>query len=479
MKASVYQEAIYDFIGNGGGNLLVQAVAGSGKTTTIVEAASMIDPKLKTLFVAFNKHIADELGRRLPSHVEARTLHSLGNGIVRKYYPGCRMKSNKVEMCLKYDVLDNEDFRDFRQCRSFILRMISLLKAHIITEPKDQDIHDLAAKFDIEIPDHHFPFELLLETYKKSLANTRVMDFDDMLFLPVYHDWAFPKYDIVFVDEAQDLNLLQMEMLARLKARVIAVGDRYQAIYGFRGADAAAMDTLKKRFNCEELPLSICYRCGSDIVKEAKLIVEQIQPAPDKETGEVRTVDKESYADLVSEQDWVLCRTTAPLVSECLRFIRNGTRAMIKGRDIGKQLKTLIKKVMWEFKDDPSLPNLLLALDIYEGNVCDKFVGEEHESKRQAVQDQCDTIRAVVEYVSDYSEVDPQIDKLFSDQERGVVFCTVHRSKGMETDSVFILRPDLIPHPAAKIPWQQEQEMNLKYVAITRAKKHLFWVEGK
>jgi len=478
MKPSEYQKAIYDHIENDTRNLLVQAVAGSGKTTIIVEAAKLIPSDVDTLFVAFNKHIADELGRRLPSHVKAQTLHSLGNGIVRK---NCRatLKQNKVEMCLKFDVLDVEDYRDFRQCRSFIIRMISLLKAHIIVKPTDEDIHQLAAKFDIEIPDHYYPFELLMQTYEKCLENTTKMDYDDMLFLPVYHDWQFPQYDIVFVDEAQDLNILQMEMLQRLNARIIAVGDRYQAIYGFRGADAEAMDTMKKRFTCEELPLSICYRCGYEIVAEAKKIVAQIQPAPDAKSGEVLNISKGDYEGLVSEQDWVLCRTTAPLVSECLKFIRNGRRAMIKGRDIGKQLKTLIKRVMWEWKDDPSLPNLLTALSIYEGSIFDKFLGDEHESKRQAVQDQCDTIRAIVAYVDSYERVDIQIDILFADKEKGVVFCTIHRSKGMETDSVFILRPDLIPHPAAKIDWQRDQEMNLKYVAITRAKQHLYFVNGK
>ncbi len=78
---SRYQEAIYAWVRTGHGDALVDAVPGSGKTTTLVEAAALIDGD--GLFVAFNKHIADELRGRLPAAMDASTIHSLGLSTLR------------------------------------------------------------------------------------------------------------------------------------------------------------------------------------------------------------------------------------------------------------------------------------------------------------------------------------------------------------------------------------------------------------
>jgi superfamily I DNA/RNA helicase len=53
---------------------------------------------------------------------------------------------------------------------------------------------------------------------------------------------------------------------------------------------------------------------------------------------------------------------------------------------------------------------------------------------------------------------------------------TIHKAKGLENDRIFFLCPELIPSKYATQPWQYEQEANLKYVAITRAKQELIYV---
>ena len=84
-KFSQYQEAVFNFVIEGQGNAVINAVAGAGKTTTIVQALSVIPENKSVLFLAFNKHIVTELQGRLKGigNVEVATLHSFGNKVVR------------------------------------------------------------------------------------------------------------------------------------------------------------------------------------------------------------------------------------------------------------------------------------------------------------------------------------------------------------------------------------------------------------
>ena len=94
---SKYQQAIYDFVEKGKGNLIVNAVAGSGKTTTIVNALKLI-PETKTVcFLAFNKSIVSELKTRVSSKVNVQTLHSLGWSAMIKNLTRPILNNSKVD----------------------------------------------------------------------------------------------------------------------------------------------------------------------------------------------------------------------------------------------------------------------------------------------------------------------------------------------------------------------------------------------
>ena len=326
---------------------------------------------------------------------------------------------------------------------------------------KKIDLEWLVDRYDIIIPaDVDNLYDLTLQTFDAGLKQRKVIDFDDQLFLPVYDRMTIPKYDWVFVDESQDMNPLQIELLSRCGANMVTVGDTSQAIYGFRGADPDAMVKIKERFHSFEMPLSICYRCARSIVLEAQKIVPHIEYHSASSCGHVETINMEEYNTDVQDGDFVLCRTTAPLVSEALRMIRNKRRASVRGRDIGKGFA--------EWADH------LDDLDKFEQEQLQKLQG--HETALIMMQDHVDTVRALLmAYGKDgYKQ---GVEQLFSDEDTGgITYCTVHRCKGLETDRVFILRPDLMPHPRCTKEWQRTQEMNLKYVAITRAKKELYYV---
>ena len=90
-------------------------------------------------------------------------------------------------------------------------------------------------------------------------------NFDDLLYLAVKDGISLPKFDFIFVDEAQDTNAIQRALLRKIMkktSRVVVVGDPAQAIYGFRGADSESMNLIAEEFDCKRLPLSISCRCA-------------------------------------------------------------------------------------------------------------------------------------------------------------------------------------------------------------------------
>jgi len=461
MEYSKYQLNIFDFVAKSPKNAIINAVAGSGKTSTIIKAMELV--KDKVLFVAFNKHIADELQSRIPMMTEARTLHSLGLQIIRNTYGYVKVNANKTKNILYY-----HRFKEDKKCykiMSSIIKMISLMKAY-----KSDDWENIANQHGVDISGDDFKYHLMY-VYKNNNIYKSVIDFDDMIYVPVVENLKFPQYDVVFVDEVQDLNPIQMSFIQRLGARIIAVGDTNQAIYGFRGADVDAMNTFGNKIDAVNLPLSICYRCPKLVVELAATIVPQIEVSPYASDGKIIDMDRLNFRENIQSGDYVLCRITSELVKECLNQIKIGKKAIVKGRDIGDGLKSFIDR--FKLNDYDSIETLLICLNKYLNDAKCKI---KEELALQNIEDSVETIRVLASECSTIIDIHRKIDNIFSDNIEGVVFCTIHKAKGLEAKNIYILRQDLLPHPLCKKSWQIQQEKNLKYVAITRSLENLFWV---
>lgn len=260
-------------------NLMLVAVAGSGKTTTLVEGLKVLpvrNPETflppSVCFLAFNKSIAETLRARVPRHVSCRTFHSLGlaAGKDAGLWPTRLDPDGRKVPRLVFARMDREN-----PDAAGVIRLVSLLKNTWPTATRSvaEEIllhHD----FDFERPEA--AVRIALEVLEQSDKDLSSIDFDDMLRQPLLRGAKFPQQDFVFVDEAQDLNSIQHEMLSRLgqpqagKTVFVFVGDPAQAIYGFRGAAADSMPTLARRFSCEILPLSVSFRCPRAVVAEAQ-----------------------------------------------------------------------------------------------------------------------------------------------------------------------------------------------------------------
>ena len=483
-KPSPYQQNVFNFISNGSGHAVIEAVAGSGKTTTIVQALEMKPANKSVLFLAFNKSVVDELKTKVPRHVEVSTYHSIGFRALRFTLRGRRINvdNKKSEKILK--TLTFASPQEFGMYANHIKKLVSLAKSHgigAIANPMSLD----------EIAQHHdlfnwYPDELDFSKLKeyvetvlsKSRDQRNIIDFDDMIYMASALQCNFKRYDYVFIDEAQDTSGVQKELLPKMlryrTGRLIAVGDSRQAIYGFRGADSSSMAAIAELFDASKLPLSICYRCAKSIVQEAQKVNDQILPFEKNGQGKVSYKDNYQPSDF-SNKDAILCRNAAPLVAMAFSLINKGIQPNVLGRDIGKGLVALCNK----WKRITSVNALIDKLDSTYIIAADKCNGD--QSKIQSLSDQIECIKIFAGECPDnrVSTLVSIINNFFSETpDNRITLCTVHKSKGLEWHKVYILDPDKFNPSWVKLEWQQVQESNIEYVAITRAKEELIYIDS-
>jgi DNA helicase II / ATP-dependent DNA helicase PcrA len=476
MVPSIYQEAIYNYIKTGDGNLVVHAGAGSGKTTTAVEALKYIPSGKKTIFLAFNKAIAVELQKRVPSSVVVKTLHALGWGAVMKNY-SASLEGDKVYFAIQELAKGWTDLPDQKVAYyNRITKIVDLLRLTLGCTVADAIL--LCEKYDIENFDGED--ERAIEVFERVSKDRTCFDFVDMLYVPVVENMRFPLYDFVLVDEVQDCSQLQHKLIQKLinpnRGRAIYIGDPNQSIYSFLGADPESFASVLARPNTVKLPLTVSYRCAKSIVRHAQQIVPEIQYHDDKPEGEVV---HEGSVKNIKEGDMVLCRINSSLVCLCLDFINQGRKAYIRGSDIGKSLVAFIKP--YEGKE---LSHMCSKLQQKYHKLLDrmkkKYPDRDIQSVKQVqtFQERKRAIEAIADTVETVQEVVDKINKLFSDDaQAGIILSTIHKAKGLEANNVFIIEPKLIPFPFyLTSEWQITEENNLDYVARTRAITKLEYV---
>lgn len=483
MEPSKYQKAIYKWIQKEKGNAIIQAVAGSGKTTTIIEASKLLPTDKSCIFLAFNKAIANELKTRLPTNVRANTLHSLGlsmfegNTNTRPKVEFGKLESVILKVFYNNNIVEGED--RYKTLFNFLKRIVPLIKSTLINHKNYGELYDLIERFniDIDLTDEHI--RLIDQVLTKCKTDITIIDFDDMIWIPIVNNFKANSYDWVLVDEAQDLNKSQFELIKKIcndNTRIIAVGDRQQSIYAFRGADTFSMDNFKSYFKAKELPLSICYRCPKSHIEIAKTIVPIIESKKDAKEGLVQDLVIDELVSKAVDKDLILCRTNAPLVDVAFNLIRNGKKAVIRGRDIGRNLITMINKYKVSNLED--LIDRISSLQrLQEEKIRLIEKGEMDKRKKSSfmqIIDSCETILVLTEQVQTIQELKDKIENIFTDDVYGIVCSSIHKAKGLEADNVFIINYDKMPHPMAKTDEEIEQEMNIKYVALTRSKNNLY-----
>lgn len=315
----------------------------------------------------------------------------------------------------------------------------------------------------------------------------------------------------LLVHNCQDSNAARRTMMRRMLkdgGRLVGVGDRNQAIYGFSGATANAVDIVVRDFQCTVFPLTVTFRCSKAATRMAQTWVPEITAAEGNEEGAVYRVSSAVYShpvtipinvdtsvpakspsdeaptDIIQDTmlivdrpqpgDAVLCRNTKPIVSLAFRFIREGIPAHVEGRDIGKSLDALASR--WRTDD---VAELARNLESYRQRETARLAAEDKQYAIEALHDRVDSLSVIMDGCETVGEVKGKIDRMFRDTESGeaartITLATVHRSKGREWGRVFALGWDtLMPSRYADKDWEMEQERNLQYVCVTRAKRDL------
>jgi superfamily I DNA/RNA helicase len=484
MNFSQFQIAIFNEVKNGTGNLAINAVAGSGKTTTIVECCKLLHlNKYDVKFLAFNKSIVEELSVKIGNYADVSTLHSFGFNVIKKINKRAKVNNRKYSNIIR-DMVDSNN-KNFVAIVNNASKLFNLCRVNLIKADNITAINSICDEHSIVVLDNEISIvnSLLKDCYILDNDNPEV-DFTDMLVLPLAYRRHIPAYKFVFIDECQDLNAAQRELMlaAATKGRFIAVGDRNQAINGFAGADCNSFDKIATLPNTKELPLSVNYRCGKSMIALAQQIVPQIQ-AHDKAIEGVVAHTNEITLDLFKANDMVLCRSTAPLVAMCLKLIQAGVTAIVKGRDIADGLINTIEKskakTIKGFESWVEIEKAKVVKDICKKDNITPAEAEE-TGRYIAFMDRMNCILTIGENVSKLDDVKAYIQQIFSDDKinNAVTLSTAHKSKGLESDRVVILLPEKLPLTwKHQLEWQYQQELNLKYVALTRAKKELVFAD--
>lgn len=488
---SPQQIDFFDFVDTGTGSAVLEAVAGAGKSTTLLEAVRRMDGDV--FLGAFNTRIAKELSDKANERgiwrkgVRFATMHSAGYKAWMWVYKDCKLDNKKMAKIMDEAMTKRPDIEPVLGA---VLKMVSIGKQTLINPDDSQAWLDIIERYNLDesIPEDIEPTRvanLAGWTFKKSYKQCpTLIDFDDMIYAPVAYRIRMLQNDWVLLDEAQDTNPARRALARRMLkpgGRLVAVGDSGQAIYAFTGADTGALDLIAEEFNAIRLPLTVSYRCPQLVVKEAQKYMPHIEAHPDAPMGEVEYLETPEGTTWWETKgmlptDAILCRYTKPLVEQAYAMLRKGHACRVEGRDIGSGLIQLAKR--WKVK---TLTALEGKLEIWLTREAQKAAMKDDETRLRNATDKVETLNIFIARCRQLNKTDLQdlideIERLFADDVTGVtVLSTIHRSKGREWPRVFLLLPTGMRRPA-KQEWEVKAENCCDYVARTRSISYLGYV---
>lgn len=480
LNPSGQQVAIFDHVRESTKSLIVIARAGTGKTATSVETmVSHMSRNKDIAYFIFANRNAREAESKTPAYIHVQTCHAFGLSILKKALnlkgdcvDGYGEKSRNIAQAL----IGPEDEK--LELRFNLAKAMDLAKGYLCDNV--EKVIEVCDKHEIEFGDMNeadFAGKVLegLDLAAKQYAR---VEFSDMIWLPIRLGLTIPKFDHVVADECQDLNPARRELiLGAINPRggkLLGVGDDRQAIFAFTGADSNSIEILRERTNADVLSLTTTYRCGKAIVEVAKRIVPDYVAHENNPDGVVADKTEENLVAPVNKGgagpgDFILSRTNAPLVSLCLAFVKEGRRAAIQGKDLGKNLTSMIRR-----SNAKGVDEFLSWLDEWQNVECERLAKKNRPSDH--IVDKADCLRAFCEGQRDLGNVSRRIEEMFSDEEPGkpdtgrIVLSTVHKAKGLERDRVWVL--------VNTFRFEGPEEDNVWYVAVTRARTHLFMVNA-
>ena len=457
------QDAILTKVRASSTNLVINALAGTGKTTTLemVQAVAKTQP---VLYLAFNTKVAKEAKEKFASTTTVRTLNSLGH---RVWMAGRSINLNpkKTGDLLREMIKEmpkdaaKEVWDSFYQ----VVEGVSMAKAlGYIPEGKYKNVNRLSTKEQLHIQLEERPDELTSDLIDALLdlsiqtAFEGYIDFNDQLYMPTLFGGTFPKYPLVMGDEAQDFSPLNHAMLNKLaKGRLIAVGDPWQSIYAFRGAKVRSMEELTEKFKAETFTLSLCFRCPKPIVEAARWRAPALRWVKEEGKYEIlKDLDRSRIPDGAA----IICRNNAPLFKLAMRLLQNGRSVSVAGSDVGPKIIAIMRR--------------LGSTDLSQGQVLsavENWRAQRAEKENKTSEDIAECMKVFAGFGKTLGLAIDHAEHLFK-QCGTITFTTGHKAKGLEFDVVY--------HLDSWLCRGDDQDLNLKYVITTRARRELYEIDS-
>lgn len=471
-----FWKAMRDLAKEGEGSVQLNAVAGSGKTTTIVDGIA--NTPQGTVVLAFAKKIATELQKRLPGGYQADTF----NAYWWKFLRGRLPNGAKINAYKTYQIVDKLPNGDtVQESRYAIQQVVGLCKSYglgILTPLATETIEELIYlhQIDDEFLSEGELASWALAVMKRNERDLKLMDFDDQLYVSLKfiteRGWKADVLPMVLVDEYQDINPVQAALLGHMSKRIVGVGDPRQAIFAFRGAGENSMETLKEQFGATEYPLSVSWRCPRTHVELAQEINPLIKPAPNAQAGVIKEIGARDVLAHLRPDSLVVCRNNFPLVGIALKLLRDRKPFCMSGKFPAKLMKFV------KGSKAANIPEFRAYLIDWWDKRSKELEQKSQFGTLAAEEDKFESLFSLQAECPTMNDLYGKLDYLLNSK-GGVKLYTVHGAKGLESDHVVLLRPELIPSKYATTGAALRQENNLKYVALTRSKHTLVIAEGE
>lgn len=455
----------------GGGRLVIEAAAGSGKTSTLRMLAE--SARRGGLYLAYNKAIQVDAERSFPVTTLCRTAHSLayaevGYKLAHKFKIS-RQRARDVaallgireRLLLTNEVGERTALRPVelaRLVKDTLTRFShsadnALVRRHVPLIP------GIGPEFRDEIADAVLPHA------RKGwfdLCNPRGrlrLDHDHYLKM-----WQLGKprlqYEVIYLDEAQDANPVISDVVTRQDAQLVLVGDRNQQLYAWRGA----VDAMSEFRADQRLTLTKSFRFGPAIADEANLWLEELD-------ADIRVIGHDPVRSVVGPSaayDAMLCRTNSGAIAGVLRAAESGRSAALVGG--GREVAAMARAALDLQEGRPVSHPELMAFSAW--HEVQEYVQSESDGSDLAT-----FVRLIDTYGA--HEVLDIIAGLVPEDRADVVISTGHKAKGREWSSVRIA--DDFGPPTKRDPESGERveteraraELMLAYVAVTRARIQL------
>ena len=481
---TIQQEKIINAVKLGLESIRVDAAPGCGKSTL-----------LQYCYIKFLKNsgkdiLAVTLMTRSAEDLQAKgidiakTVNSVTYGITKKVFPKSKLKmqgKNPIkirDIILECGLIAEDDRKKSIKPLEKIISFLDSFMLKVSLDNVNYLINEQGYNFEIDINEDLINVLTYIEN-KRIEQRPMFFDFDESLKIAVENPSYAKKYDYILLDEAQDNNKIKQALIKSwLKPNgvLIAVGDENQSIMGFTGADSDAMKNLKDLFGAVSYPMNETRRTPAEIV-DNYLNVEfpEIEFTTVKAGGKfIPSLDENFMMDSLIEDKnaYIICRNNSNLVKPAYAMIKAGYNACILGIDIAQELINLIAN-----NKGHDVEATLTNIKKYVDGKFEQFKNAKNKEWLNDLQDKEETIKSIAEGCTSIDEILLKIDSLFSDNKADYTFLTGHKSKGLESNNVYLYRLDLL-YKNSKTDKERKQERNLHWVMATRSLNKLVIIQS-